>query len=249
MEQDKVRENHRFDPINSSNFDPIPATLAKPVRSNPSRTPGRSWVCWFCCVSLVVVFDCWRRVFGEEDCLIFSLFSLVVVFSSLFSFLLWVPKSSLNGPISIWWKTSLMDSNLAFQNRVYYAWDVSFLNSFENVLTNEIDWKLVLFWKKKNALFSQNQISDRTICSNSLRYKNRTAFIFFLLLLLLLFFFSFRVKGDCFIIFDILLIEIRSSRLFYVFGNVGVRVFDCLNRDFGYEGLVEGKQIWEIDVN
>ena len=105
------------------------------------------------------------------------------------------------------------------------------------------------FEKKKNALFSQNQISDRTICSNSLRYKNRTAFIFFLLLLLLLFFFSFRVKGDCFIIFDILLIEIRSSRLFYVFGNVGVRVFDCLNRDFGYEGLVEGKQIWEIDVN
>ena len=34
-----------------------------------------------------------------------------------------------------------------------------------------------------------------------------------------------------------------SLFLFIVF------VFDCLNRDFGYEGLAEGKQIWGIDVN
>ena len=41
--------------------------------------------------------------------------------------------------------------NLAYQNQVYYTRDVSFLNSFENMLTNEIVWKLVLFWgvKKK----------------------------------------------------------------------------------------------------
>ena len=39
--------------------------------------------------------------------------------------------------------------NLAYQNQVYYTRDVSFLNSFENMLTNEIVWKLVLFWEKK----------------------------------------------------------------------------------------------------
>ena len=42
-----------------------------------------------------------------------------------------------------------MDSSLAFQNRVYYTQDESFLNNFENMLTNEIVWKSVLFWKKK----------------------------------------------------------------------------------------------------
>lgn len=39
--------------------------------------------------------------------------------------------------------------NLTFQNRVYYTWDISFLNSFGNVLINKIVWKLILFWKKK----------------------------------------------------------------------------------------------------
>ena len=39
--------------------------------------------------------------------------------------------------------------NLAQQNRVPYTRDVILLNSFENVLTNEIVWVLVLFWKKK----------------------------------------------------------------------------------------------------
>ena len=43
-----------------------------------------------------------------------------------------------------------MDSILALQNRVYCTRDVSFLNSFENVLINKIVWKLMLFWKKKN---------------------------------------------------------------------------------------------------
>ena len=42
-----------------------------------------------------------------------------------------------------------MDSSLVFQNRVYHTRDVSFLNSFENVQTNEIIWKSVLFKKKK----------------------------------------------------------------------------------------------------
>ena len=45
------------------------------------------------------------------------------------------------------------------------------------------------------------------------------------------------------------LLKIRSSSLFCVFGNVGVRVFDCFNRDFGFEGLVEGKRKLGIDVN
>ena len=45
-----------------------------------------------------------------------------------------------------------MDSILALQNRVYCTRDVSFLNSFENVLINKIVWKLMLFWKKKKSL-------------------------------------------------------------------------------------------------
>ena len=44
--------------------------------------------------------------------------------------------------------------DLAQQNWVFCTWDVSLLNSFENVLTNEIVWVLVLFWKeKKNPLW------------------------------------------------------------------------------------------------
>ena len=46
---------------------------------------------------------------------------------------------------------SLLDSSLAFQNGVYYTRDVSFLNSFENVLTNEIIWKSMLFGGKKKT--------------------------------------------------------------------------------------------------
>ena len=40
-----------------------------------------------------------------------------------------------------------MDLSLAFQNQVYHARDVSFLYSFENVLTNETIWKSI--YKKK----------------------------------------------------------------------------------------------------
>ena len=78
------------------------------------------------------------------------LISLFLRCSSLFLLLLseyrnWVCKA--------WFqfdrKTSLMDSSLAFQNRAYYTWNVKFLNSFENVLTNEIVWKSMLFWGKK----------------------------------------------------------------------------------------------------
>ena len=38
--------------------------------------------------------------------------------------------------------------DLAQQNRVSHIRDVILLNSFENVLINEIIWVLVLFWKK-----------------------------------------------------------------------------------------------------
>ena len=43
--------------------------------------------------------------------------------------------------------------NLAQQNRVSCTQDVSLLNNFENVLTNEVVWILMLFWKKKNLNF------------------------------------------------------------------------------------------------
>ena len=117
MEQDKVRENHWFDPINSSNSDLIPTTLAKPVWSDPCKTPGGSWVCWCCCFSLVVVFNCWRRrVFGnglclivwEEDCLIVSLFSLVVFLFRCFRFCceywnrVWMALFQFDGKL-VWW--------------------------------------------------------------------------------------------------------------------------------------------------
>ena len=39
--------------------------------------------------------------------------------------------------------------NFALQNQVSYSQVVRLLNNFENVLTNEIVWVSVLFWKKK----------------------------------------------------------------------------------------------------
>ena len=42
--------------------------------------------------------------------------------------------------------------DLAHKNQVYCTRDVSFLNSFENVLLNEIVLKLVLFLKKKKKI-------------------------------------------------------------------------------------------------
>ena len=50
----------------------------------------------------------------------------------------------------------MMDSSLAFQNQVYYTQDVSFLNSFENMLINEIVWKSVL--KKIKNKKNQNDL-------------------------------------------------------------------------------------------
>ena len=47
----------------------------------------------------------------------------------------------------------MIELNLAHQNRVYCTRDASFLNSFENVLTNKIVWKLMLFGKKKKKNF------------------------------------------------------------------------------------------------
>ena len=56
----------------------------------------------------------------------------------------------------VWWcllfvalrEIEFFTLDLAQQNQLPYAWDVSLLNYFENLLTNEIIWDLVLFWKK-----------------------------------------------------------------------------------------------------
>ena len=56
----------------------------------------------------------------------------------------------------VWWcllfvalkEIKFFTLDLAQQNRLPYARDVSLLNCFENVLTNEIVWNLVLFWIK-----------------------------------------------------------------------------------------------------
>ena len=49
--------------------------------------------------------------------------------------------------------------NLAFQNQVYCTWDVSFLNNFENMLTNKLFENQCYFEKKKPIfrLFMFNQ--------------------------------------------------------------------------------------------
>ena len=39
--------------------------------------------------------------------------------------------------------------DLAFQNRIYCTWDISFLNSFENLLTNKLFVNQCYFEEKK----------------------------------------------------------------------------------------------------
>ena len=58
--------------------------------------------------------------------------------------------------------------NLAQQNQVSCTRDVSLLNNFENVLTNEVVWILVLFWKKKIR-----------ISKGEMEWKNKRVFIFY----------------------------------------------------------------------
>ena len=53
-------------------------------------------------------------------------------------------------------KIKLIILDLWLQNRVSYSQVVRLLNSFENVLTNEIVWVLVLFWKKKSSKITSN---------------------------------------------------------------------------------------------
>ena len=80
-------------------------------------------------------------------------------------------------------------------------------------------------------------IFERTLSLNSLRYQNRKPFDFFFIV----FFFFFFQSWLLYLIYCLL--KIRSLCSFCVFGNVEVRVFDCFNRDFGFESLVEWKQI------
>ena len=73
---------------------------------------------------------------------------------SIIGFLHWcslLKKSSLVDSSFIWQNIEIEFNglNLAIQNQVYRTQDISFLNSFENVLTNKIIWVLVLFWKNK----------------------------------------------------------------------------------------------------
>ena len=53
----------------------------------------------------------------------------------------------------------MMDSSLAFQNQVYYIQDVSFLNSFENILINKIVWKSILKKIKINKNKNKNKMT------------------------------------------------------------------------------------------
>ena len=49
--------------------------------------------------------------------------------------------------------------DFALQNQVSYSQVVRLLNNFENVLTNEIVWVSVLFWKKKNPRKLKSEIA------------------------------------------------------------------------------------------
>ena len=58
--------------------------------------------------------------------------------------------------------------DLAHQNQVPHAQDVSLLNSFKNVLTNEIVWILVLLWIKKNpSKISSSLLTSKNGCMRS----------------------------------------------------------------------------------
>ena len=96
-----------------------------------------------------------RRRFSSN-----SLFSCQGLLGSLFSFqgllgsLFFLP-----GSLVWWWllfvalkEIDFFTLDLAQQNRLPYARDVSLLNCFKNVLTNKIVWDLVLFWKKSKTL-------------------------------------------------------------------------------------------------
>ena len=118
---------------------------------------GFAWVCWFHCFSLVVVFDCWRRRVQLLLCSIFAFFfGCCWVSTEIESVRLDFNLKE----IDFYGLDSMIENesnglSFTFQNRVYYIRDISFLNSFENVLTNKIVWKSVLFFflKKTSNLY------------------------------------------------------------------------------------------------
>ena len=70
--------------------------------------------------------------------------------------------------------------DLAQQNQVFHSRVVSLINSFENVLTNEIVWVLVLFWRKKKSQLLHisriyiifQSVSSLVLCSVPLNRNN-----------------------------------------------------------------------------
>ena len=112
-----------------------------------------AWVCWFHCRSLGLL----RFV----DCVVsLSLLCLIVGEEVVFC---WVSNKIESVRLDfnlkeidfygLYFNDEFNGLDLAFQNRVYCTRDVSFLNSFENMLTNKIIWKSMLFWKKKKPIF------------------------------------------------------------------------------------------------
>ena len=81
--------------------------------------------------------------------LFFCLRSLGLFFMGSLGFHLSSLKNAEIKSLTLKIKSSLTNSICIVQNRVYCTQDISFLNSFENVLTNEIVWKFVLFWRRK----------------------------------------------------------------------------------------------------
>ena len=108
----------------------------EPRSSTTEVQKAEEWVCCFllilvCCLFLL----CW--------------FAFLFVISTFFLVNLW--NLSLRNWIStlIFIEIESLILELLQWNRVQDTQDVSFLSSLEMMLTNEIVWKFVLFWRKK----------------------------------------------------------------------------------------------------
>ena len=108
----------------------------EPRSSTTEVQRAEEWVCCFwlillCCLFLL----CW--------------FAFFFVISTFFLVNLW--NLSLRNSIStlIFIEIESLILELLQWNRVQDTQDVSFLSSLEMILTNEIVWKFVLFWRKK----------------------------------------------------------------------------------------------------
>ena len=158
----------RSDPINSNKTFLIVLIQSQQLQQNldpirPEQNPR--WVLGLLRFVDFIVSQC--LIVGEEEFLemgccvwlfgkkIFWKWVCVCFFDVLHCFCFcWVSTA-----ISIWQKTSMMDSSLAFQNQVYYIQDVSFLNSFENILINKIVWKSILKKIKINKNKNKNKMT------------------------------------------------------------------------------------------